>query len=71
MMRNLLMALAFLGLSSVALACPCKQAAAGCPDCGKTKVEAPEGYKGKEIVGGKKVECEKCAKKDTSGVKKD
>jgi len=70
-MKNLLMALAFLGLSSIALACPCKQAAAGCPDCGKVKAESREDYKGKEVIGGKKIKCEKCAKKDTSKVKKD
>jgi len=70
-MKNLLMVVAFLGLSSIAIACPCKEASAECPDCGKAKVESTKEYKGKKIINGKSVECEKCAKKDTSGVKED
>jgi len=67
-MKNLLMALAFLTATSFALACPCKSVDAGCPDCGKIIKE--HSADGKKIIKSGKSECEKCAKKEESKIKK-
>ncbi|NPA57675.1 MAG: hypothetical protein GXN94_00120 [Aquificae bacterium] len=70
-MKNLLMALLFLGFTSLAFACPCNQASSDCPGCGKAKTQASDSYKDKKIYTNK-ANCPKCAKKDAEGkVKKD
>ncbi|SNZ09030.1 hypothetical protein SAMN06265182_1457 [Persephonella hydrogeniphila] len=61
-MRNILMALAFLGFSSFALACPCKEKMElKCPEC-KSMSMKDEAYKDKKLTGSDKPKCEKCEK---------